>query len=102
MKIAPDKALPRPNGLLYIDDVVADRCAGHHAQGPSRLAVAVTSVLAPTFASHAVTVPGTGHSYAGWDDRTVVLVTSKLLSLSTFAPSQHHAQVGQEHGRTIP
>src|SRR6266436_3707227 len=30
------------------------RCAGHRAQGPSRLAVAVASVLAPAFAGHAL------------------------------------------------
>src|SRR5258708_35259592 len=29
-------------------------CAGHRAQGPSRLAVAVASVLAPAFAGHAL------------------------------------------------
>src|SRR5262245_44838710 len=34
-------------------------CAGHRAQGPSRLAVAVGFVLAPAFAGHALTVPST-------------------------------------------
>src|SRR6516225_7737154 len=34
-------------------------CAGHRAQGLSRLAVAVASVLAPAFAGDALTVPST-------------------------------------------
>ena len=56
-------------------------CAGHRAQGPSRLAVAVAFVLAPAFAGHALTVPSTVSRYAGWDEGAVILVTSKLRSL---------------------
>ncbi len=35
------------------------RCAGHRAQGPSRLAVAVASVLAFAFPGYALTIPST-------------------------------------------
>src|SRR5258708_5710992 len=57
------------------------RCAGHRAQGPSRLAVAAASVLAPAFPGHVLTVPSTVPRSRRLGRGAVVLVTSKLRSL---------------------